>query len=751
MFVSITRKPKGGAASSYQNTKGELILLKSFRRSRKKGFTLVELLVVVAILAILSVALLPSILGYSDKARDARAIKDVRNFATVIDAFAATDGDYPEASLDTENLCSIASVMQSKGIKWTGDETGVVDPWNNPYYYDLTEDYYCIASAGKDGTLNTSDDICNIGGKVSKKASGLDENAIPSAVPGNNPGGGGPEHQAEVPDGYIGIYTPEQLASIGNDPDYPLDGNYIVMADLNLSGYNNWTPIANQNAFEGIFDGNNYTISHLQIGATADMAGLFCRIVGEATLKNVILADVDLDITQDGGALVGQTFGGTITECSVSGELSGTGRLGGLAGEANDSEISGCANNATIDGTSKAGGIAAYAGNTNITDCTNTGSIQGLCVAGIIADYYDGNISNCHNTGSIVGTDNYTGGVIGYCDGISISDCSNTGPIQGDWATAGVVAYIASGDVSSCYNEADITATGGHTGGLVGYTSGQVTDSYSIGNVTGTGGSVGGLAGMSSTVTNCYAEGDVDGGGDCVGGLVGQCDGAISDSYATGNVTGAGDVVGGLAGIADSTVTNSYALGNVTGTGAYVGGLLGYSGGEVSNSYAVGDVDGGYYVGGLVGQCDGAISDSYATGNVTGAGDYVGGLAGTAGSTVTNSYALGNVTGTGACVGGLAGGAYGQVSYCYSIGLATTTAEGSSVGGLIGDGGNNVISSYYNSDPAGQINNGIGTPLTAAQMKQQANFDGWDFDNVWSIDNSYPFLINNEQIPHPGI
>jgi hypothetical protein len=45
--------------------------------------------------------------------------------------------------------------MQSKGIKWTGDETGVIDPWNNPYYYDLTEDYYCIGSAGKDGTLNT--------------------------------------------------------------------------------------------------------------------------------------------------------------------------------------------------------------------------------------------------------------------------------------------------------------------------------------------------------------------------------------------------------------------------------------------------------------------------------------------------------------------------------------------------------------------------------------------------------------------
>jgi prepilin-type N-terminal cleavage/methylation domain-containing protein len=48
-------------------------MIKLNKLKKKKGFTLVELLVVVAILAILSVALLPSVLGYSDKARDARA------------------------------------------------------------------------------------------------------------------------------------------------------------------------------------------------------------------------------------------------------------------------------------------------------------------------------------------------------------------------------------------------------------------------------------------------------------------------------------------------------------------------------------------------------------------------------------------------------------------------------------------------------------------------------------------------------
>jgi general secretion pathway protein G len=106
-------------------------------KKKQKGFTLVELLVVVAIIAVLAAILLPRFLGYTDKAREAQTMKDIRSMCTVVEAFTATDGNYPEASLDTDNPRSIASIMQSKGVKWTGDETGVVDPWKNPYYYDL--------------------------------------------------------------------------------------------------------------------------------------------------------------------------------------------------------------------------------------------------------------------------------------------------------------------------------------------------------------------------------------------------------------------------------------------------------------------------------------------------------------------------------------------------------------------------------------------------------------------------------------
>ncbi|UZQ81804.1 type II secretion system protein [Thermoanaerobacter sp. RKWS2] len=50
----------------------------------KRGFTLVEVLVVTAIIAILAAVLIPRLLGYTDRAREARAISDIRTIKTII-------------------------------------------------------------------------------------------------------------------------------------------------------------------------------------------------------------------------------------------------------------------------------------------------------------------------------------------------------------------------------------------------------------------------------------------------------------------------------------------------------------------------------------------------------------------------------------------------------------------------------------------------------------------------------------------
>jgi hypothetical protein len=411
----------------------------------------------------------------------------------------------------------------------------------SPYYYDIVGDYYCIASAGKDGTLNTEDDICNISGKVSKKASGLDGNAIPSAVPGNNPGGGGPEHQEEIPDGYIEIASADDLAKIGINEDYPLSGNYILTADINLSDYSageGWNPIGDYGSdgisiFTGTFNGNNYVISNLKISRPdTNYQGLFGYTDG-GKIENLGLENVDVTGNDHTGGLVGRNYG-TITDCYATGNITGNLYTGGLVGQNN------------------------------------------------------GTITNCYATGSVSGNNNRTGGLVGQNNGI-ITNSYATGSVEGNYYTGGLVGYN-NGTITDCYATGRVTGNNSSTGGLVGYNynNGTITNSYATGSVTGYNEYTGGLVGSNfeGTLTNCYATGEVTG-NKSTGGLVGWNYGAIENCYTTGKVSGSGDYIGGLVGLnlTKGTLTNCYATGKVTGD-YNTGGLVGYNdNGTITNCY----------------------------------------------------------------------------------------------------------------------------------------------------------------------
>jgi len=110
-------------------------LVKDFKN--RKGFTLVEMLVVVAIIAVLVAALIPRFMNYTERAREARAMADINTMRDIIIAWSADEGNgqLPINSNDPTIPNSIAAVLQKHGIKWTGDANGIVDPWGHPYYY----------------------------------------------------------------------------------------------------------------------------------------------------------------------------------------------------------------------------------------------------------------------------------------------------------------------------------------------------------------------------------------------------------------------------------------------------------------------------------------------------------------------------------------------------------------------------------------------------------------------------------------
>lgn len=87
-----------------------------------KGFTLVELLVSMAIFGLLSALVIPRFMGYVEKARVARAVAEIKDFETEIFAYYISNEKYPNSLTDLGRSF-----------------INILDPWGNPYQYLLID------------------------------------------------------------------------------------------------------------------------------------------------------------------------------------------------------------------------------------------------------------------------------------------------------------------------------------------------------------------------------------------------------------------------------------------------------------------------------------------------------------------------------------------------------------------------------------------------------------------------------------
>jgi general secretion pathway protein G len=134
------------------------------RRGRRRGFTLVELLLVLVILAVLAVVVVPKFTGRSQQAKITAAQTDIANLEMLVDAFEVDCFRYP-----TTEEGVTALVRQPPGLaEWRGPylKRGVPkDPWGNPYVYRQPGQHnptgYDLYSFGPDGQEGGGDDITN--------------------------------------------------------------------------------------------------------------------------------------------------------------------------------------------------------------------------------------------------------------------------------------------------------------------------------------------------------------------------------------------------------------------------------------------------------------------------------------------------------------------------------------------------------------------------------------------------------------
>jgi general secretion pathway protein G len=137
----------------------------------RKGFTLIEVLLVVGILALLAAFVVPSLMRSGDQAKEdlARAaVGRTGPIANAIQKFRFDTGQYPEELADLTSR-EVPEYLEIDEDKWKGpyieDVNSLKDPWENEYQYvtpgEINEDSYDLWSNGKDGEEGTEDDLTN--------------------------------------------------------------------------------------------------------------------------------------------------------------------------------------------------------------------------------------------------------------------------------------------------------------------------------------------------------------------------------------------------------------------------------------------------------------------------------------------------------------------------------------------------------------------------------------------------------------
>lgn len=101
----------------------------------RSGFTLVEMLLVLVILAALAAVVVPKFAGRSQQAKETAARSQIANIEIALDMFETDNGYYPNGSDGLEELVD----QPSNATSWQGPylKKGVpLDPWGNDYVYN---------------------------------------------------------------------------------------------------------------------------------------------------------------------------------------------------------------------------------------------------------------------------------------------------------------------------------------------------------------------------------------------------------------------------------------------------------------------------------------------------------------------------------------------------------------------------------------------------------------------------------------
>jgi general secretion pathway protein G len=130
------------------------------------GFTLLEMLVVLAIMAMLAAIVAPQVLRYLGSSRTQTAKVQIQNITAALELYRLDVGRYPTTE---EGLAGLVTAPSS-AAGWNGPylqrSTALKDPWEQPYLYRVPGqhgevDVYSLGSDKAEGGTGEAKDVGN--------------------------------------------------------------------------------------------------------------------------------------------------------------------------------------------------------------------------------------------------------------------------------------------------------------------------------------------------------------------------------------------------------------------------------------------------------------------------------------------------------------------------------------------------------------------------------------------------------------
>ena len=652
----------------------------------RKGFTLVELLAVIVILAIIALITTPIILLVMERIRIEVAVNSARGYIRAVNYKLASD-----LSKDQDNYIEKQSInIDINPIKVNLNGQGptgrlVEISKNNVSYAELCVNNYSILYENGKAEHDKNNDYCN----SFKEPAGTIINEVCKDESLYN--------SSEV----FKIKKVEDLVCLSelvNEGKDFSNKEVLLLSDIDFkdsNSYNNsnkleelttnegFKPIGNdKKPFRGTFEGYGFTISNLYVNSTTDYAGLFGYNTG--IIQGLNLVDINIKST---GNYVGGLAGyntKTIKDVNVKGDVTSTDSyVGGIVGRQTDAGVFKSALvNVNVSGKGAVGGLignsASSGRNEGIVEggkITGTGSSVsvdvGMTNSGSVLSYINETVTL--NEQSYTGTNKYVGGpdVNGYerildtwiggdnndngyyfdynDDGTDVivksekrypmkfnleGEGTKENPYKinnySDWKTATLnvkeidAYYELTSDIDFSKDKFYML------GSVQNYFSGFIDgNGYELKNIKMNGAGYLGVSGYNAgTIRGLSVINEkIEAGSEYVGGIVGYNVETVEGINISTNITSKSSYVGGLAGYNTKTIKDVNVKGDVTSTDSYVGGIVGRQtdAGVFKSALVNVNVSGKGAVGGLIGNSasSGRNEGIVEGGKITGTGSSV--------------------------------------------------------------------------------------------------------------------------------